>query len=251
MSADPGALHRPPSASRADLVVYLQPPLVPSDRSFETKWRRALAGDQKPLQEATDGVREGASDGEHHTAQNDHLKRAEARLLGPAHAAGDDQPVVFEAVLVVALQMADGRNQQRVEEDGLVVYGRMGWAKQARLSPMKMIVLRCVMLTVGRAFPNAVRRLLQRLLVTGKSRAPFRFKRMIAWEQDGLKVYDEVRANRGWQAVKRAGIGGHQTSIAVVMSRVFEPSQLQPWQDISDRLKDLPADAPLTVERSL
>ena len=150
-----------------------------------------------------------------------------------------------------AVSHLHGRYQHRFEEDGLVVYGRMGWAKQARLSPMKMIVLRCVMLTVGRAFPNAVRRLLQRLLVTGKSRAPFRFKRMIAWEQDGLKVYDEVRANRGWRAVKRAGIGGHQTSIAVVMSRVFEPSQLQPWQDISDRLKDLPADAPLTVERSL
>jgi hypothetical protein len=44
------------------------------------------------------------------------------------------------------------------------------------------------------------------------------------------------------------GIGADQTSIYAVMSRTFQPSQLQPWLDLSEELKDLKEGEPLQIE---
>lgn len=134
-------------------------------------------------------------------------------------------------------------------EDGLVVEGAMAWAKAARLTPAKSVVLRLVMLTLGRFFPDLVRRLLQRLLVTGRRDAPFRFRRRIACEKGGWRVTDEIRPERGWAEVRTAGIGGFQISVTTIMARVWQVDQLQPWTDLTDRLSSLKAGDPLVVER--
>ncbi len=64
-----------------------------------------------------------------------------------------------------------------VESDRLVVRGDMGWAKQKKMTPFNLIVLRLIMLCGGKFFPNLVRKLLQKLLITGKKAAPFTFAR--------------------------------------------------------------------------
>ncbi len=144
-----------------------------------------------------------------------------------------------------------GDYPNEVEGGRIVVRGDMGWAKQKKMTPFNLIVLRLIMLGGGKFFPNLVRKLLQRLLITGKKPAPFRFEREFVWNGDRLTVRDRVEAGAGWDAVKRAGIGCDQTSIYVVMSRTFQAGQMLPWIDLTETVRKLPAGEPLVHERVL
>jgi hypothetical protein len=111
-----------------------------------------------------------------------------------------------------------------------------------------MIVLRVVMLGFGRFFPNLIRRTLQRMLIVGRRDAPFRFRREFRWEGNALVVRDEVVAD-DWSRVASAGIGRAQTSVYVVMSRVYQAGQLGPWVDLTERAQALGPGEPLVLER--
>jgi hypothetical protein len=141
-------------------------------------------------------------------------------------------------------------HQITVDRDRVEIDGRLAWAKHARMSTGRLLVLRAIMLGPGRLFPDLVRRLLQRLLIIGRRPAPFRFRRAFEWTGPGLRVMDELRA-ASWTSVEQLGLGGHQTSIYVVMSRVFAREQLQPWQDLTAQLATLPAGQPFRLERRL
>ncbi len=143
-----------------------------------------------------------------------------------------------------------GEYETEIAEEAIFVRGRFGWARQTLMSTFKLLVLRTVMLTFGRLFPDLIRRLLQRLLITGRATAPFRFSRRLEWNGSAWTVRDEVGAE-DWQSVEAAGIGGDQTSIYVVMSRTFQASQLQPWLDLTARVRELGKGEPLVVERTL
>jgi hypothetical protein len=136
-----------------------------------------------------------------------------------------------------------------VGEDEISISGSLGWAKHKQMTTINLVILRLVMLSVGRFFPNLIRKLLQRMLITGKKPAPFTFSRLLKWKDDVWCVSDEVRA-KDWNDVIAAGIGCDQTSIYVVMSRTFQKSQLQPWLDLTDEVKKLKRGEPLRIERS-
>jgi hypothetical protein len=147
----------------------------------------------------------------------------------------------------VAVTHLDG--SAALSEDRIEVAGRMAWAKSARLTPARSAVLRLLMLTLGRFFPDLVRRMLQRLLVTGRDEAPFAFRRALSWDGAGWSVRDEIVPDRGWSDIEAAGIGGFQSSLTTVMARVWEPAQAQPWTDLSDAVRALEGRTPLVVER--
>lgn len=137
----------------------------------------------------------------------------------------------------------------KVEQDEISVAGQLGWAKQTQMSPIKLMILRVVMLTFGRFFPNLIRKLLQKMLITGKEPAPFRFKRYFRWENNQWQITDELSAT-SWQGITGAGIGSDQTSIYVVMSRTFQRGQLQPWLDLTPDIKKLSSGQSFKIERS-
>jgi len=140
------------------------------------------------------------------------------------------------------------QTQIDVQNNEITINGKLGWAKQTQMTPCKLIVLRVVMLTVGRFFPNLIRKLLQKILITGKQNTGLNFQRSLRWENEAVVVHDELQVP-SWENIKEVGIGADQTSIYVVMSRTFQWSQLQPWLDLTPRLKDLqPGDA-LKIER--
>jgi hypothetical protein len=112
------------------------------------------------------------------------------------------------------------------------------------------VVLRALMFTVGRFNPDLIRKLLQKLLITGKAPAPLHFKRTLSWQSERLAVRDELTAD-SWTNVRAVGIGASQTSIYVVMSRTWQAGQLQPWLDLTERVRGLKAGASLIVERTL
>ena len=137
-----------------------------------------------------------------------------------------------------------------VEAAQIMIRGQMGWAKQTQMTPLKLLVLRFVNLTLGRFSPNLVRSLLQKVLITGKQQAPLQFLRQLTWQEGQWHVTDELRAE-SWPAVESVGVSGHQTSIYVVVSRVFQVGQLQPWLDVSDRLPTLAPGQTLTIHRTI
>jgi len=140
-----------------------------------------------------------------------------------------------------------GDHQLDSNDNSIEIRGRFGWAKQAQMSTFRLIALRIVMLSVGRFFPDLIRKRLQTMLITGNTPAPFSFSRTFFWE-GSWKVIDEVQAD-SWEQVDAAGIGCDQTSIYVVMSRTFQAGQLQPWLDLSERIRALKPGEPLVVER--
>ena len=137
-----------------------------------------------------------------------------------------------------------------VNPDDILIRGQLGWAKQKQMTPLNLMILRVVMLTVGRFFPNLIRSLLQKVLIVGKSDAPFQFSRQLRWDNGRWLITDELKANE-WDSVISAGIGCDQTSIYVVMSRTFQAGQMQEWLDFTDQVKRLPMGQPFTIEREL
>ncbi|BAU66374.1 hypothetical protein STA3757_37780 [Stanieria sp. NIES-3757] len=128
--------------------------------------------------------------------------------------------------------------QTIVETDDIIIKGSLGWAKQKQMNPLNLIILRIVMLSFGRFFPNLIRQILQKILITGKQTAPFRFQRQLQWHSGYWQVKDELVADT-WNNLISAGIGCDQTSIYVVMSRTFQLGQLQPWLDLTSQIKQL------------
>ncbi|NET35592.1 MAG: hypothetical protein F6K19_26805 [Cyanothece sp. SIO1E1] len=143
-----------------------------------------------------------------------------------------------------------GPYQVEVDTNEIVIRGQLGWAKQKQMTPLNLLILRIVMLTLGRFFPNLIRRLLQKLLIVGKQDAPFHFTRRFRWQNGHWQLKDELWAD-SWQPVVTAGLGCDQTSIYVVMSRTFQPGQLQPWVDLTPVVKNLAPGQPLELERQL
>jgi hypothetical protein len=137
-----------------------------------------------------------------------------------------------------------------VADRRITIEGSMGWAKHELMSSWKLVALRLVMLVVGRFFPNAIRRFLQRRLITGKSAAPFAFTRTLTFTEGKWTVIDEVNAD-DWARVERVGIGCDQTSIHVVMSRTFQEGQLAGWLDLTSKARELRSGETLRVERTL
>ena len=137
-----------------------------------------------------------------------------------------------------------------IKDDEITISGNLGWAKQKQMTPLNLLILRVVMLTVGRFFPDLIRKLLQRVLIVGKNDAPFWFTRRFIWENDKWCVVDKLEA-KTWDKVISAGIGCDQTSIYVVMSRTIQKSQLQPWLELTEEVKKLAPSQPLKIEREL
>lgn len=162
----------------------------------------------------------------------------------------------------VSLVVEDGKKRNAVAhlvadypheiDDGrIAVRGDMGWAKQKKMTPFNLIVLRLIMLGGGKFFPDLVRKLLQRVLITGKKPAPFRFEREFVWNDGRLTVRDRVETTGDWKSVKQAAIGCDQTSIYVVMSRTFQAGQMLPWIDLTESLAKLQPGETLEFTRSL
>ncbi|HER26753.1 MAG TPA: hypothetical protein ENI69_06555 [Rhodospirillales bacterium] len=137
-----------------------------------------------------------------------------------------------------------------LSEDTIAISGSLGWAKQTRMTTVNLIGLRTVMFTLGRFFPNLIRRLLQGLLITGKKAAPYAFQRTFVWTGEQLRVEDELSAT-SWAGVTDVALGSDQTSIYVVMSRTFQCGQMLPWINLREALNDLEPGEPLKLTRTL
>ena len=140
--------------------------------------------------------------------------------------------------------------QVKLMPDQIAIAGSLGWAKQKQMTPRNLIILRIVMLSFGRFFPNLIRRILQKILITGKQTAPFQFSRRLSWVDGQWQIEDRLQAE-SWDRVIAADIGCDRTSIYVVMSRTFQAGQLQPSWDLTKQLKSLSRQDSLDLTRRI
>ncbi|HEV7866901.1 MAG TPA: hypothetical protein VGO90_04425, partial [Chthoniobacteraceae bacterium] len=135
-------------------------------------------------------------------------------------------------------------------DEHITIRGKLGWAKMKQMTTFNLIALRGLMFTVGRFFPDLIRKILQRILITGKKSAPLEFTRTLAWNHEQLNINDQL-SSPSWDKVHAVGIGSSQTSIYVVMSRTWQAGQLQPWLDLTAQVRALKNGEPLTLTRTL
>ncbi|MBE9043268.1 hypothetical protein IQ255_02385 [Pleurocapsales cyanobacterium LEGE 10410] len=140
--------------------------------------------------------------------------------------------------------------QIQLEADRMAIAGNLGWAKQKQMNPRNLIILRLVMLSFGRFFPNLIRRILQAILIMGKQTAPFKFSRCLTWQNGHWQVADKLTAE-SWDNVIAVDLGCDRTSIYVVMSRTFQLGQLQPALDLSEQIKNLSGTESLDLIRNI
>ena len=77
-----------------------------------------------------------------------------------------------------------------------------------------------------------MRRLLQRVLITGKSEAPYRFSRFFKFTSTEIEIEDNVHKPASAPEITSLHIGSDATSIYVANSNVYQKSVLEPWQDL-------------------
>ena len=125
-----------------------------------------------------------------------------------------------------------GGNTFTITEDSITIRGNLGWAKSKKMSTLNLILLRLIMLFGGRLFPNLIRSILQKVLIVGKKESKLTFERKLCWVSDGDLVVNDALHSDNWRNVASVKIGVDQTPIYVVMSRVYQPGQLNDWIDL-------------------
>ena len=135
-----------------------------------------------------------------------------------------------------------------VEQDDILIEGGLSWVKSNQLSSFKLVLMRVLMLILGRFFSKQIQRLNSSKIVLGKQDTPFRFTRRFRWEKNQWQIIDELYAD-SWRGVISAGIGCDQTSMDIPLSRTFQRGQLQPWLDVTDEIRKLTPGQCLKLER--
>lgn len=135
--------------------------------------------------------------------------------------------------VVVTHIVADNPTDVSGDHRRLDVRGVFQQRKYPLPSPLKQILFRVLMLTIGRFNANLVRSTLQKILITHKAPLKIRFRRRLHVHDDKLVVIDEVQKPADLR-FRRLSAGTDATSIYVANSNTFQESVLLPWTHFTD-----------------
>lgn len=130
---------------------------------------------------------------------------------------------------VVVTHLVDEENKILADVDArqFSVEGAFSFRRTNVSSPLKMVIFRLLLLTIGRFAPNLTRSLLQKLLITRKPRTQYGFSRVVRFLDDTVEIVDEIKNPI---PLKRLSVGSDATSIYVANSNVYQESVLLcPW----------------------
>lgn len=126
------------------------------------------------------------------------------------------------------------------EESGTItVRGQMSKRRYPLPSPVKQMAFRGMNLSVGRFGANAVRSILQTILITGKPRTEVTFERTIKLEEGDIIVNDVIDTSATDVTVAEIARSSDATSIYVANSNTFQESVLTPWHDLTRHAGEL------------
>ncbi|TNE45834.1 MAG: hypothetical protein EP343_25835 [Deltaproteobacteria bacterium] len=127
----------------------------------------------------------------------------------------------------------------RPDDSTFVTEGFFSRRRSPLSSPVKQILFRTMNLTVGRFNANAVRSVLQKILITGKPRTQVRFRREFVFHEDRIEIRDSIDASKENLRFKHMAAASDSTSIYVANSNTFQESTLLPWRELDSYVSDL------------
>jgi len=148
--------------------------------------------------------------------------------------ANDTGPVVLlDDGRRLVSHMVDTAGECRWEAEAVEISGRLHLGRRRLPTPLKQVIFRLLNLGLGRFAPDLLRRLLQRLLITGKEPQPVRFRRRLDWSDPAaVEVVDELEAApevRG--RVVRLLLSTDATSIYVATSNLWQDASRLCWEE--------------------
>ena len=161
-----------------------------------------------------------------------------SKIFSTKHCTGSDTGLIGELDdgKVIVSHLVDTNHSVSADVQGkkFEVEGVFSYRRGKLSSPIKIIVFRIINLTIGRYFPNLLRSLVQKLLITGKPRTNYRFKRMVHFDEQEVFITDQIPQPI---PLTRISIGSDATSIYVANSNVYQESTIRiPWQHASENL---------------
>ena len=126
---------------------------------------------------------------------------------------------------VLVSHLLDSQNQISVNPDEGIfkVKGFFSIRKSKLSTPFKLILFRLLNMSLGRFFPNLLRMLLQKLLITGKTHTQFKFERIIRFDEKAVEIEDKIDPKAEFDSLS---VGSDATSIYVAASNVYQESVL-------------------------
>jgi len=127
----------------------------------------------------------------------------------------------------------------------------LAWSSTRLATPLTQILFRSATLALGRFAPNVIRRILQRILITGKRSAPYTLRREFDWAAGTPTVTDTLTALPGAPALQALYRSSDATSIYVATSNAAQDGTLIPWEDLSALVPQLRTTGSITIRREL
>jgi hypothetical protein len=115
-----------------------------------------------------------------------------------------------------------------VSESLAVSRGPFRHARSELMTPLRIVVLRLLMLVLGRFARDLIRRRLQRRLILARKDAPFRHTRHFETCAQGVRVRDEIEALPGSPRLRRGWWTTGRTSVYVAAGQPWEQGWLLP-----------------------
>lgn len=148
------------------------------------------------------------------------------------------------AVVVSHLVQDDNKVSADPEAGRFSVEGDLCKRRNNGMTVIKQLMLRGWVLVIGRFNANLTRSIVQKIAITGKPKAGYRFRRDIEITDDKVIVTDRVPVGT---PLKRLSVGSDATSIYVANSLVYQESRLCRWQHAD--VASLPVEAGMRVWR--
>lgn len=120
----------------------------------------------------------------------------------------------------------------------LTVEGALDWTRFEVATPARFAALRLAMIMGGRWFRTAVRRFLQRRVVTGQGEAPIRLNRRLTrineapGEAGLLRVEDEIELTDPRIKIRRLSFAADLEVRYTAAANVYQSALLRPWHDL-------------------
>ena len=114
-----------------------------------------------------------------------------------------------------------------LKSNKLVIKGKLCKYKKAKMTTFKLVILRIVMFCIGKHFPNLIRKLMQKVLITSKLEESRTFERELIFEPNKLKVNDRYFLKNKDLSNVSIQNSSFNNFKHVVMSRIFHPYYLK------------------------